>query len=118
MRACRSAKSAYELSRSQVSTPRDIVRLFWDITGNYRSRLHRVLDLGAGDGRFAFGGDYDDYTGIEIDRTRPSADLPSRARIKYQCVFKYSENSFDDLLHIPCSAQDLSKWSRFSHSPL
>jgi len=46
-------KTSYELSRSQVETPYDIVRIVWKITHKYRRRVSRVLDLGAGDGRFA-----------------------------------------------------------------
>jgi hypothetical protein len=82
-------KTAYELARSQVSTPPGIVDLFWRITHRYRAHFSRVLDLGAGDGRFAVGGRYASYEGLEIDMTRqPMPGLPQRATIRYGCAFK------------------------------
>jgi predicted RNA methylase len=63
-------KTAYELSHSQVDTPQDVVSLFWKIAHRYRERFTDVLDLGAGDGRFAIGGSYKQYVGLEIDKRR------------------------------------------------
>jgi len=86
----RKARTAYELATSQVDTPEDIVRVFWEITHTYRSRLSRVLDLGAGDGRFAIGGRFSSYEGVEIDASRrPRVKLPRTARISYSCAFKH-----------------------------
>lgn len=83
-------KTAYELTRSQVATPLEIVKLFWQITNLYRSNFDSILDLGAGDGRFALGGNYRTYEGIEIDRTsQPIYDLPKNAKIRYGCAFDY-----------------------------
>ena len=62
-----SQASTYELARSQVRTPTEVVRRFWQITNTYRPLFPDVLDLGAGDGRFSIGGNYERYTGIEID---------------------------------------------------
>ena len=86
----RKVRTAYELARSQVKTPPDVVRVFWKITHTYRSRLSRVLDLGAGDGRFAIGGRYGSYEGVEIDPSQQLAlKLPPQARIVYSCVFEH-----------------------------
>ena len=75
-------KSAYELSQSQVATPSDIVAKFWSLTHKCRPRLDSVLDLGAGDGRFASGGSFSKYVGIEIDpRRSANARLPANGRI-------------------------------------
>lgn len=88
-------KTAYELARSQVSTPLEVVKLFWRITHGYRSRFSHVLDLGAGDGRFALGGRYGSYEGVEIDTTRqPLAGLPQRATIRYKCAFKHDGRGY------------------------
>jgi len=91
----RKQKTAYELARSQVSTPPEVVKLFWRITHGYRSRFSHVLDLGAGDGRFALGGRYGSYEGVEIDKTRrPLAGLPQRATIRYKCAFKHDGHGY------------------------
>ena len=81
-------RTAYELSRSQVETPPRIVELFWRFTNSYRDGFQEILDLGAGDGRFAIGGNYDRYVGVEIDSTkRVRQDLPTRASLSYGCAF-------------------------------
>jgi len=91
IRAMRKSRTAYELGRSQVETPQAIVRVFWKVAHKYRSRFSRVLDLGAGDGRFAIGGRFSSYEGIEIDNSRkPSNKLPRRAKIVHSCAFKHN----------------------------
>lgn len=86
----RKPRTAYELARSQVETPEAIVRIFWKIAHKYRSRFSRILDLGAGDGRFAIGGRFSSYEGVEIDKSRhPSDKLPRSAKIVYSCAFKH-----------------------------
>ncbi len=88
-------KAAYELARSQVRTPSEVIQLFWRITHRYRPHLSRVLDLGAGDGRFAISGLYDSYEGVEIDTARyPTLNLPANAKIRYMCAFEHDENGF------------------------
>ena len=77
----RKPRTAYELATSQVDTPEEIVRVFWKITHRYRPRFSRVLDLGAGDGRFAIGGHFSSYEGVEIDTARsPCVKLPHTRR--------------------------------------
>lgn len=91
----RKPRTAYELARSQVETPEGIVRTFWRIAHTYRSRFSRVLDLGAGDGRFAIGGRFSSYEGVEIDdSSRLSEKLPRHAKIVYSCAFKHKGTGY------------------------
>jgi len=88
-------KTSYELSRSQVETPHDIVRLMWEITHEHRSRVSRVLDLGAGDGRFATYGRFGSYDGVEVDDSRTAVPgLPRHARLHTTCAFKYRGSGY------------------------
>jgi hypothetical protein len=94
--------SAYELSQSQVATPYDAVALFWSLTHQCRERLETVLDLGAGDGRFASGGSFGKYVGIEIDPSRSkSAQLPENARIISGCAFEHPDSGYDACIGNP-----------------
>lgn len=96
MKVLKTKKTAYELARSQVETPTSIVRFVWQLVARYRERPATVLDMGAGDGRFASHGDYGAYHGVEIDRHRAlAAILPSRAKITVGCAFTHSGNSYD-----------------------
>jgi len=98
----RLAKTAYQLSQSQVSTPPEVVSLFWKIVRKYRSSPGRVLDLGAGDGRFANHGRYTRYDGVEIDhRASKSAMVPSGAKLHTSCAFRFSETDYDICLGNP-----------------
>ncbi len=91
----REHKTAYDLERSQVVTPISVVQQFWRITHQYRSRFSNVLDLGAGDGRFARGARYGSYDGIEISRNNhPLANLPEGARIVYKCAFEHEGGNY------------------------
>jgi hypothetical protein len=88
-------RTAYELSRSQVSTPPSVVSLFWQLIKQYRQRLGSVLDMGAGDCRFAKGGFFDRYIGIEIDKERVAvAKLPVNVKIIRGCVFRHAGNEY------------------------
>lgn len=76
------------LDRCQVDTPSELVRATWHHVNALRTNIGKVLDLGAGDGRFAFGGAYDQYVGYEIDADRCSnARLPDHARLVNRCAF-------------------------------
>ena len=92
----RKRKNAYELSRSQVDTPEDVVSLFWQVAHKYRHRFSSVLDLGAGDGRFALGGGrFGEYVGVEIDKRRKQkTNLPPEASITYGCAFRHGETGY------------------------
>ena len=77
------------LNRCQVDTPMDVVRSTWAHVQKLRPRgIGKVIDLGAGDGRFAHHGAYGSYVGYEIDADRCSgARLPSNATLLNQCAF-------------------------------
>jgi methylase of polypeptide subunit release factors len=95
-------KTAYELRQSQVSTPPEVVALFWRVLRQYRADPGKVLDLGSGDGRFARGGYFERYDGIEID---PSASkgavLPANAKIKTGCAFAVAKKGYDACIGNP-----------------
>ena len=92
----RRRKTAYELANSQVDTPLDVVSIFWRIVHRYRKQISSVLDLGAGDGRFALGaGRYKEYVGVELDKTRrPVTGLPASATIEYGCAFRHEGTGY------------------------
>src|SRR5712692_3846219 len=82
LRSMTHRRTAYELSRSQVSTPIPVIPLFWQLTKQYRTQLESVLDMGAGDCRLATGGSFDRYTGVEIDKERVvTATPPANGKI-------------------------------------
>jgi len=88
-------RTAYEIGRSQVTTQEDVIQLFWRITHRYRSHFSNVLDLGAGDGRFALSGHYTSYEGVEIDTKMPTiAGLPRTAIIIHNCVFEHQKEGY------------------------
>ena len=96
------ARTAYELSQSQVTTPEPVISLFWQLARQYRKRLPSVLDMGAGDCRFALGGLFDRYVGIEIDRERvASAKPPSNGSIVCGCAFRHPVSQYDACIGNP-----------------
>lgn len=98
----RSRKTYYELARSQVNTPPDVVEAFWSIVRKYRSHVSSVVDLGAGDGRFAVGGNFGTYLGIEIDSTREVlTNLPAKASVINDCAFRHPDNGFSACIGNP-----------------
>lgn len=89
-------KSAYELSESQVATPKKVVTLFWRLARQNRKRFGTVVDMGAGDCRFAQGGAFDQYVGIEIDRRRcAAARLPENGSLINTCAFRHAGTGYD-----------------------
>ena len=96
------AKTAYELRESQVRTPPSAIALFWDLLRQKRNRFDRVLDLGAGDGRFAVGGTYGRYVGVEIDRqAAQTLRMPRNARICPNCAFLHKPTGYDACIGNP-----------------
>ncbi len=87
----------------QVDTPPNIVSVYWNLLKNHRVKLDSVLDMGAGDGRFARGGHFKLYDGVEISKKpRPIADLPSNAKLHYnKCVFKYEHDNYSACIGNP-----------------
>ena len=82
------AAVALYLERCQVLTPSAVVSEVWQQVHKRRQRLGKVVDFGAGDGRFAEVGEYEQYVGYEIDAELcRRADLPSGARLVNACAF-------------------------------
>ena len=76
------------LNRCQIDTPASLVDATWKRALACRSRYGKVVDFGAGDGRFATPEHYDSYVGYEIDLSRaPITPLPPTARIEHACAF-------------------------------
>lgn len=87
-------KVSLYLDRCQVDTPLDLVAATWRHVMDLRQSIKRVVDFGAGDGRFAIGGQYGTYLGYEIDKSRSNPlELPSNATIRNQCAF--AEPTYD-----------------------
>jgi predicted RNA methylase len=76
-----------------VSTPLPIVKLVWHLINARRPSVDTVIDLGAGDGRFAQFGRYRSYVGYELDRDKiAGANLPRNAALKHACVLEANEH--------------------------
>ncbi len=76
------------LDRCQVDTPAHVVKQVWKLIRARRRHIGKVVDFGAGDGRFATMGQYKEYVGYEIDSRRSHAfGMPSNARIEHRCAF-------------------------------
>lgn len=78
------------LDRCQVDTPDSLVSATWAHIAELRESVGKVIDFGAGDGRFAKAGRYTSYTGYEIDGRRcATARLPANAELVNACAFSY-----------------------------
>ncbi|WP_454744680.1 Eco57I restriction-modification methylase domain-containing protein [Ciceribacter selenitireducens] len=78
------------LDRCQVDTPDELVLAAWAHISQLRHTVGKVIDFGAGDGRFAQAGQYGSYTGYEIDGRRcAAAALPANAKLVNACAFSY-----------------------------
>lgn len=83
-------------------TPAPVVSLFWQLTKHYRECLRTVLDMGAGDCRFAKGGAFERYIGVEIDKRRVAvADPPANGEIIKGCVFRHEGRDYDACIGNP-----------------
>ncbi len=79
--------SEKQLNGCQIQTQLKVVKLLWKIIHKYRESLGEVIDLGAGDGRFALEGNYKKYVGIEVDSSQiPMNNFPGNAILKYGCI--------------------------------
>jgi hypothetical protein len=73
-----------------------VISLFWRLARRYREHCGSVLDMGAGDCRFATGGGFDRYTGVEIDGKRVAAAKPPvNGRIIRECAFRHAQGGYD-----------------------
>lgn len=76
------------LERCQVETPEDLVQATWRHVRELRPRIGKVVDFGAGDGRFSRHGRYREYVGYEIDTALcAKANLPGSASLINKCAF-------------------------------
>lgn len=90
------ALAHYGLDRCQIDTPDAIVKGFWGLVNKHRKHLGKVIDLGAGDGRFALGAEYAEYIGYEIDPQRGRRhNLPKNAKLIHGCAFEAQKQDFD-----------------------
>ena len=105
--------------RCQITTPSSVVRFIWEQVASRRRRIGSVIDLGAGDGRFATQGRYRSYLGLEIDPDQASRPaLPANARVVRKCVLE-SSGKFDLAIGNPpfIRNQDLAKtWTAAARS--
>ncbi|MFC4924175.1 Eco57I restriction-modification methylase domain-containing protein [Delftia deserti] len=84
------------LNKCQVDTPHSVIKHVWSMLKALGKQFDRVVDFGAGDGRFSSGGDYKSYVGYEIDASRlPIGNLPNNAIIKQECALSSVETGFD-----------------------
>lgn len=98
----RPQKTAYQLRDSQVATPKPVVDLFWRLIRERRGCLGSVLDAGAGDGRFASGGNYQRYVGVEIDPKRAAnAAINTPGLIEEGCAFRHAASGYDACIGNP-----------------
>jgi len=76
------------LDRCQVKTPEKLVQLVWSLVHRKRSVVGKVVDFGAGDGRFSTYGNYRQYIGYEIDKSQfVKSNIPSNAELVNCCAF-------------------------------
>lgn len=87
------------LKSCQVETPHKIVELAWKIARERRmeKKFGKVVDLGAGDARFAKPTDfYKSYVGIEFDQQKTRGlSLPSNARIIEADAMTWGDAGYD-----------------------
>lgn len=76
------------LQRCQVETPVGLVQATWRHVHDLRPRVGKVVDFGAGDGRFSRHGRYREYVGYEIDTALcTKVSLDDHARLINKCAF-------------------------------
>jgi hypothetical protein len=76
------------LERCQVATPDALVRATWRHVHESKTIVGKVLDFGAGDGRFSRHGSFERYIGYEIDSSLcGAAQLADNASLINRCAF-------------------------------
>ena len=79
---------SFYLDRCQVDTPSKLVKSAWDLVHRNRPKIGKVVDFGAGDGRFANYGHYQNYIGYEIDTNQcVDSNIPANAELHNCCAF-------------------------------
>jgi hypothetical protein len=73
---------------AKSTPPNLLVGATWSHVSKLRPQIGKVVDFGAGDGRFAKAGSFKEYVGYEIDPERcDDADLPANAVLVNRCAF-------------------------------
>ena len=85
----------------KVSTPREIIPLFWKITNKHKNLLYSVLDMGAGDGRLSQEGKYKKYIGVEIDKKIKPSNSSANTSFEYGCVFEHKGSDYSACIGNP-----------------
>jgi len=90
-------ESELYLSKCQVDTPLDVVEGIWKLISQYRKDIKKVVDFGAGDGKFSLFGEYGTYVGYEVDpaRLKTVKKLPKNASVKLGCAFQTNIKNYD-----------------------
>jgi hypothetical protein len=84
------------LQRCQVETPDSLVQATWRHVHHSRPRVGKVVDFGAGDGRFSRHGCFSQYVGYEIDASLfAKANLKVSASLINRCAFSDEINDAD-----------------------
>jgi hypothetical protein len=84
------------LDRCQVDTPDTLVQRVWNEVLLRRKKISKVVDFGAGDGRFARYGRFTSYTGVEIDGQRClAAVMSNNAKLIHSCAFSVTISDAD-----------------------
>ncbi len=103
--------SAY-LDRCQVFTPEIWVKRLWQLIDGHRERVGKVVEFGAGDGRFSLSGKFRSYTGYEVDENLVrAARLGPGSRLLQECAFSSNVHDADVCVGNPpyVRNQDLPK---------
>ena len=99
---CSKNELSYNLKRCQINTPHEVVIGFWELIKRHRDVLEKVVDIGAGDGRFSLRGNFSYYEGFEIDRRcQKLPKMPRNSIIRYGCAFDYPHNNYDACIGNP-----------------
>ena len=88
--------------KCQVHTPYEIIRGYWDLLKEHRPTLGKVIDMGAGDGRFSSFGHYKKYDGVEIDiKGWQNINISKKAKLHSSCVFEFNGSKYDACIGNP-----------------
>lgn len=87
--------SAY-LDRCQVFTPEEWIQRLWKLIQARRASTGKVVEFGAGDGRFSHAGAFRTYVGYEVDaKLVRRAKLPKNAKLLQECAFSSNVKDAD-----------------------
>jgi type I restriction-modification system DNA methylase subunit len=83
------------LEHCQIRTPPELAEFVWMLVKKNRKNVGSVVDFGAGNGIFALAGNYESYTGYEIDSSKyETLALPYNVTMLDKCIL-HSYGKFD-----------------------